>query len=110
MNAKNKKPPVRKKVQISIENFNLALTQFERRTLERLTSPSLIQAFLDETVYSAEVFYRYPLRILHERTAHCFDVALFAAAALRRLGYPRNGASVLFLLVSQVHGVYIAVP
>jgi hypothetical protein len=56
--------------------------------MERLTSPILIQTFLDETVYSADSFYRCPLRVLRERTAHCFDGALFAAAALSRIGYP----------------------
>jgi hypothetical protein len=73
---------------MSMEDFMLALTQTERMLMERLTSPNLIQAFLDETVYSADPFYRCPLRVLRERTAHCFDGALFAAAALRRLGYP----------------------
>jgi hypothetical protein len=73
---------------MSFEDFMLTLTQTERLTMGRLTSPSLIQSFLDETLYSADPFYRCPLRVLRERTAHCFDGALFAAAALRRIGYP----------------------
>jgi hypothetical protein len=53
-----------------------------------LDSPAAIQAFLDEMPYSADPFYRCPLRVLRDHTAHCFDGALFAAAALRPLGFP----------------------
>ena len=48
-----------------------------------LTSPPKIQEFLDQTSYSTEDLYRCPLRVLRERKAHCFDGAVFAAAALR---------------------------
>jgi hypothetical protein len=47
----------------------------------------LIQRFLDTLEYSAEPVYRCPLRVARDRTAHCVDGALFAAAALRRLGH-----------------------
>jgi hypothetical protein len=53
-----------------------------------LDSPAAIQAFLDEIPYSADPFYRCPRRVLEDRMAHCFDGALFAAAALRPLGFP----------------------
>jgi hypothetical protein len=53
-----------------------------------LDSPAAIQAFLDEVPYSADPFYRCPARVLRDRKAHCFDGALFAAAALRPLGFP----------------------
>ncbi len=53
-----------------------------------LNSPTTIQAFLDDIPYSTDDFYRCPLRVWRDRTAHCFDGALFGAAALRRLGYP----------------------
>jgi hypothetical protein len=56
--------------------------------LARLDGPSKIQAFLDGIPYSDEDIYRCPCRVMRERKAHCFDGALFAAAALRRLGYP----------------------
>jgi len=65
-----------------------ALTRAEQRIVSKLTSPSKIQEFLDETSYSTEDIYRSPLRVLRERRAHCFDGAVFAAAALRRLGFP----------------------
>jgi len=53
-----------------------------------LASPSEVQAFLDSIPYSADPFYRCPRRVIEDRKAHCFDGALFAAAALRRLGHP----------------------
>ncbi|MCJ7490252.1 MAG: hypothetical protein MUO87_08970 [Thermoplasmata archaeon] len=72
----------------AVEMFDQALNQSELRIFRRLTTPREIQAYLDELLYSADPFYRCPLRVLRERTAHCFDGALFAAAALRRLGHP----------------------
>jgi len=69
-------------------DFYQLLKKSERQFLETLSSPIKIQAFLDELPYSTEHFYRCPLRVLRDRFAHCFDGALFAAAALRRLGYP----------------------
>jgi hypothetical protein len=71
-----------------IEDFDQVLTKPERQVMAQLTTPSRIQAFLDEFPYSVESSYRCPLRVFRERIAHCFDGALFAAAALRRLGYP----------------------
>jgi len=59
---------------------------FACETLEKLDTPWKIQAFLDATPYSTEPIYRSPLSVLRDRRAHCFDGALLAAAALRRLG------------------------
>ena len=57
-----------------------------------LRSPERIQRFLDEEVrYNKEPEGETalsPLRVLRERRAHCFEGALFAAAALRRRGHP----------------------
>jgi hypothetical protein len=69
-------------------DFYQLLKRSERQFLETLSTPTKIQAFLDELPYSTEHIYRCPLRVLRDRVAHCFDGALFAAAALRRLGYP----------------------
>lgn len=69
------------------ETFACALTSAEHEQIDSLSSPSIIQAFLDDLTYSADPFYRCPMRVLRERKAHCFDGALFAAAALRRLGH-----------------------
>src|SRR4030043_201227 len=71
-----------------IEDFNHAFTKAERQGMAQLTTPIKIQSFLDNLTYSKEIIYRCPLRVFRERTAHCFDGALFGAAALRRLGYP----------------------
>jgi hypothetical protein len=62
---------------------NSQLEQFHR-----LTTPAEIQAYLDETPYSTEDANRTPLQVMQDRVAHCLDGGIFAAAALRRLGYP----------------------
>ncbi len=72
----------------AVEAFDQSLNKKELKLVSNLTSPVKIQAFLDSIPYSAEDIYRCPLRVLRDRKAHCFDGALFAAAALRRLGYP----------------------
>jgi hypothetical protein len=53
-----------------------------------LTSPEKIQAHLDSIPYSTDHHNRCPLRVLQDGKAHCYDGAFFAAAALRRIGYP----------------------
>ena len=69
-------------------DLDRALTEAEHRFISTLTTPAKIQIFLDELPYSLDHDYRCPLRVLREKIAHCFDGALFAAAMLRRLGYP----------------------
>ncbi len=64
------------------------MNESERQLFATLTTPTKIQDFLDKISYSAEHIYRCPLRVLREQVAHCFDGALFAAIALRRLGNP----------------------
>jgi hypothetical protein len=71
----------------AIKLFNQSLTDPEKAIMKQLTDPIRIQLFLDELPYSADTFYRCPLQVLQEKTAHCFDGALFAAAALRQIGY-----------------------
>ena len=68
--------------------FDKSLNKKELKLTSSLTSPVKVQAFLDSIPYSAEDIYRCPARVLRDRKAHCFDGAMFAAAALRRLGYP----------------------
>ena len=55
--------------------------------MERLSDPAAIQAYLDGIPYSADPVYRSPRSVLRDRKAHCFDGAVFAAAALRRIGH-----------------------
>jgi hypothetical protein len=71
-----------------LDRFEQNLTQDERQIMSTLRTPHKIQLFLDSLTYSADPFYRSPLRVMRERTAHCFDGALFAANALRRIGFP----------------------
>jgi hypothetical protein len=69
------------------ETLQKYVDEAERRALDALDSPAAIQAFLDGIPYSTDHFYRCPLRVWRERVAHCFDGALFGAAALRSLGH-----------------------
>lgn len=59
----------------------------EQAVLDELTDPFRIQAFLNGVPYSTDPVYRSPKSVLRDRKAHCFDGALFAAAALRRIGH-----------------------
>jgi hypothetical protein len=72
----------------SLQTFDSQLTAVERKLLSRLDTPAHIQDYLNAIPYSEDGFYRCPLRVLRERKAHCFDGALFAAMALRRIGFP----------------------
>ena len=69
-------------------SFDQYLDAAQRQILAGLDSPERIQAFLDETPYSTEDADRCPVSVLRDRLAHCLDGGLFAAAALRCLGYP----------------------
>jgi hypothetical protein len=69
-------------------HFETYFDKKEYGILSRLNSPADIQAFLDEIPYSKDSFYRSPASVLRDGRAHCFDGALFAAAALCRLGEP----------------------
>ncbi len=64
------------------------LDEQQRLVVTDLDTPAKIQAFLDQTPYSPEDRNRCPLSVLRDRQAHCLDGGLFAAAMLRRLGYP----------------------
>jgi hypothetical protein len=60
----------------------------ELRSLRALRSPAGIQRFLDALPYHLATTAWSPRRVLTERTAHCLEGAIFAAAALRVLGFP----------------------
>jgi hypothetical protein len=62
-------------------------TRAELRVLGRLRSPGRIQDFVDGLAYRSENDPGSPRRVLAERRANCYDGALLAAAALRRLGH-----------------------
>ncbi len=60
----------------------------ELAVLCRLGTPEAIQEFLDSLPYNDEITCRSPRRVLRDGKAHCMEGALFAAAALERLGHP----------------------
>ena len=60
----------------------------ELRTLRGLKTPAGIQKFLDDLPYNLRFDARSPRNVLHDRTASCLDGGIFAAAALRVLGFP----------------------
>jgi hypothetical protein len=63
-------------------------TPSDLRKLRALKTPSGIQRFLDELPYHLAGTAWSPRTVLHEKTAHCLEGAIFAAAALRVLGFP----------------------
>ncbi|MGH9530313.1 MAG: hypothetical protein ACRD2S_10395 [Terriglobales bacterium] len=65
-----------------------AFTARELRKLRSLKNPHGIQQFLDDMPYHLANTAWSPRRVLRENTAHCFEGAIFAAAALRANGYP----------------------
>ncbi|MGZ3712869.1 MAG: hypothetical protein ACXVBE_13985 [Bdellovibrionota bacterium] len=60
----------------------------ELRALRSLATPAKIQSFLDNIPYHLAGTAFSPRMVLRERTAHCLEGAIFAAAALRVNGYP----------------------
>jgi len=63
-------------------------TSLELRRLRALKIPRGIQRALDAMPYHAAGTAWSPRRVLLEGTAHCLEGAIFAAAALRVLGFP----------------------
>ncbi len=59
----------------------------EWEIFEKLNTPVKIQAYLDDIPYSEDPIYRSPRSVLRDHKAHCFDGALWAACALRMIGY-----------------------
>lgn len=60
----------------------------EWQTLVRLRTPKGIQRLLDSLSYHDADTAWSPRRVLRERTAHCLEGAMLAAAALRAIGLP----------------------
>jgi hypothetical protein len=64
-----------------------AFTPAELRKLRSFKDPYGVQRFLDETPYHLADTAWSPRVVLRERTSHCLEGAIFAAAALRVLGF-----------------------
>jgi hypothetical protein len=63
-------------------------TPSELRALRAFKSPAGIQRFLDDMPYHLAGTAWSPRIVLREKTGHCLEGAIFAAAALRVLGFP----------------------
>ena len=68
--------------------FLQELTAQEQNLFQGLNSPHSIQQFLDSLPYVGEKLNRSPLQVLRDGQCHCQDGAIFAALALRQLGFP----------------------
>ena len=58
------------------------------RKLRALKTPDGVQRFLDQLPYNLGYTARSPKKVLQEQTASCLEGGIFAAAALRILGFP----------------------
>lgn len=63
-------------------------TAAELRRFQAFKNPLGVQRFLDHIPYHLARTAWSPRVVLREQTAHCLEGAIFAAAALRILGYP----------------------
>ena len=61
-------------------------TKAELGVFSRLRSPIKIQGYLNRLAYDPDYGARSPRWVIKERKAHCFEGAIFAAAALRQIG------------------------
>ena len=56
--------------------------------MRALKTPAGIQKFLDDLPYNLSYTARSPKKVLHDRVASCLEGGIFAAAALRVIGFP----------------------
>jgi hypothetical protein len=63
-------------------------TAAQQRILRGLKTPAGIQRFLDDLPYNLKFDARSPKKVLEDRIASCLDGGIFAAAALRAIGFP----------------------
>src|ERR1700682_886134 len=70
----------------SSSGFGFSPSEF--RTLGALRTPAGVQQFLDDLPYNLSYTARSPKKVLQDQTASCLEGGIFAAAALRVLGFP----------------------
>jgi len=70
-----------------MERFS-GFSSVELRKLRALKTPAGIQRFLDELPYNLSTTSRSPRSVLRDYTASCLEGGIFAAAALRVIGFP----------------------
>lgn len=64
------------------------MERFGAEALKSLKSPFKIQLFLDSLKYNIDDITQSPREVIKKGRAHCFDGAMFAAAALEMHGFP----------------------
>ncbi|HJT45083.1 MAG TPA: hypothetical protein VJ721_02320, partial [Chthoniobacterales bacterium] len=69
-------------------SVNFGFSPSELRKLRALKTPAGVQRFLDGLPYNLGYTARSPKKVLHDRVASCLEGGIFAAAALRVLGFP----------------------
>jgi hypothetical protein len=62
-------------------------TKDEISFLKTINDPDKIQGFLDSVEYNPKYECRSPRWVIRKKSAHCFEGALFAAAALQYIGH-----------------------
>jgi hypothetical protein len=72
----------------TIGEFEARLPSNLKRIFLSLDSPAAIQSYVDSLPYIGEFRDRCPLDVMKDAQCHCLDGGLFAALALRRIGYP----------------------
>ena len=70
------------------DSSGFGFTRSDLRTLRALKTPAGIQKFLDDLPYNLSYTARSPKKVLHDRVASCLEGGIFAAAALRVIGFP----------------------
>ncbi len=68
--------------------FGAEWNQKELNLLREFSAPIDIQSYLNHLRYNDQPTTMSPRRVMKQGAAHCFEGALFAAAALRSLGFP----------------------
>ena len=72
----------------SSKPWSIGFESSELRQLLSLKTPAGIQKYLDDLPYNLGYTARSPRKVLQDRIASCLEGAIFAAAALRVLGFP----------------------
>jgi hypothetical protein len=71
----------------SVQQFISCLTPDQKKLFTSLNTPFAIQEYLDSIPYRVEDDNYCALSVFRDGKAHCFDGSLFAAAALRQIGF-----------------------
>lgn len=64
------------------------LNEEQSAALRELDTPAKLQAFLDTLAYRPEYSNLTCVEVMQQRKAHCLDGGIFAAAVLKRMGFP----------------------